>query len=310
MLLFPEFNIDFSEFDQVLTILPMEDVRDNPKNKGDLYSLTGHFKEKAGDKIHPEGTMLLQELMASLREIKQTEELTLMINAIDFTCAAQRELMKALEPGMNEYEAEALIEYVFMKNGAEHPGFPSILGGGENACILHYVSNRRELQEGDLLVSDIGAEYHNYTADVTRTLPVSGKFTEEQKAIYNIVLEAQQAGINVCKEGNKFRDPANEAQRVVTEGLIRLGIIEKPDEMKRYFMHGTSHYLGLDVHDAGLYGPLEKGNVITVEPGIYIAEGSPCDLNGGTLGYVLKTTYSLPMVFPKCFRAACLKPSM
>ena len=262
----------------------MEDVRDNPVYRGDLYSLVMHFKQKAASVLNPENQLILQEMMAKLRQVKTTDELTLMINAIDFTCNAQRELMKALRPGMNEYEAEALIEYVFMKNGSECPGFPSILGGGENSCILHYVSNRRELNEGDLLVCDIGAEYHNYTADVTRTLPVSGKFTEEQKQIYNIVLEAQQAGIIVSREGNKFWEPGNEAKRVIAQGLLELEIITDPSQVKQYFMHGTSHYLGLDVHDVGLFGPLERGNVITVEPGIYIPEGSPCNPKWWNIG--------------------------
>jgi len=278
------FNINFNSFDKLYYTLPMEDVRDNPVYRGDLYSLVMHFKQKAASVLNPENQLILQEMMAKLRQVKTTDELTLMINAIDFTCNAQRELMKALRPGMNEYEAEALIEYVFMKNGSECPGFPSILGGGENSCILHYVSNRRELNEGDLLVCDIGAEYHNYTADVTRTLPVSGKFTEEQKQIYNIVLEAQQAGIIVSREGNKFWEPGNEAKRVIAQGLLELEIITDPSQVKQYFMHGTSHYLGLDVHDVGLFGPLERGNVITVEPGIYIPEGSPCNPKWWNIG--------------------------
>ncbi|MBL4625670.1 MAG: aminopeptidase P N-terminal domain-containing protein [Flavobacteriales bacterium] len=300
----PDFNIDFTVFDNLYYSIPMDDVRDNPKNRGDLYSLVKHFEQKASTILDPENQLVLKEMMASLRQIKLTEELTLMINAIDFTCAAQRELMRALEPGMNEYEAEALIEYVFMKNGSEHPGFPSILGGGENSCILHYVSNRRELKEGDLLVCDIGAEYHNYTADVTRTLPVSGKFTEEQKLIYNIVLEAQQAGIIACKEGNKFWEPGNEAKRIITRGLLKLEIITESGQVKQYFMHGTSHYLGLDVHDVGLYENLTRGNVITVEPGIYIPEGSPCDPKWWNIGVRIEDdvliTGGIPEVLSSC----------
>ncbi|MBL4652790.1 MAG: aminopeptidase P N-terminal domain-containing protein [Flavobacteriales bacterium] len=301
---FADFNIDFSAYSQLLYSTPLDDIRDNPTSKGDLYSLVKHFEQKVSTKLTPENELMLDEMVAKLRQIKLTDELTLMINAIDFTCAAQRELMKALKPGMNEYEAEALIEYVFMKNGAEHPGFPSILGGGENSCILHYVSNRRELKAGDLLVCDIGAEYHNYTADVTRTLPVSGKFTEEQALIYNIVLEAQQAGINACKEGNKFWAPGNEAKRIITKRLLELEIIATPTEMKLYFMHGTSHYLGLDVHDVGLYGPLKRGNVITVEPGIYIPEGSPCDPKWWNIGVRIEDdvliTDDVPEVLSSC----------
>jgi Xaa-Pro aminopeptidase len=158
------------------------------------------------------------------------------------------------------------------------------MGSGENSCVLHYTSNRKPLEKNDLLVSDIGAEYHGYTADVTRTLPVNGKFSEEQKIIYNIVLEAQKTGIQQCKKGNKFWDPHDAATKVIASQLIKLGIIDKAYKVKEYFMHGSSHYLGLDVHDAGLFGSLEAGNVITVEPGIYIPEGSNCDPKWWNIG--------------------------
>ena len=138
--------------------------------------------------------------------------------------------------------------------------------------------------KNDLLVCDIGAEYHGYTADVTRTLPANEKYSYEQATIYNIVLEAQQAGIDVCKPGNKFWDPNIAATTVLSQRMKELGIIKNASELRRYFMHGTSHYLGLDVHDVGGYGPLEKNQVITVEPGIYIPEGSPCDKKWWNIG--------------------------
>ena len=185
---------------------------------------------------------------------------------------------------MTEYQTEAIVEYVFKHHGAEYPGFPSIQGSGENSCILHYTSNRKPLYSNNLLVSDIGAEYHGYTADVTRTLPVDGKFSPEEKAIYNIVLEAQQAGIDACKKGNKFWDPHKAAQAVIAKRLLELGIIKHSYEVNKYFIHGTSHYLGLDVHDAGLYNSLQPGNVITVEPGIYIPAGSDCDPKWWNIG--------------------------
>jgi Xaa-Pro aminopeptidase len=124
---------------------------------------------------------------------------------------------------------------------------------------------------------DMGAEYHGYTADVTRTFPVNGKFTPEQKIIYELVLQAQEAGISACVPGNAFNEPHRAALEVIAQGLVKLGIIKVTSEATRYFMHGTSHYLGLDVHDPGSYGPLKPNSVITVEPGIYIKEGSPCD---------------------------------
>jgi len=226
----------------------------------------------------------LQMMMAKLRQVKTEEELVLLRKAIDITCEAQNELMRQINDSMKEYETEAIIEYVFKRNGAEYPGFPSIQGSGENSCILHYTSNRRPLKNGGLLVSDVGAEYHGYTADVTRTIPPDGAFSEEEAAIYNLVLKAQQAGINAAVVGNSFWAPHKAAQEVIVEGLKELGIIKKNIEVRKYFMHGTSHYLGLDVHDAGLYMALEEGNVITVEPGIYIAEGSDCDPKWWNIG--------------------------
>jgi Xaa-Pro aminopeptidase len=192
--------------------------------------------------------------------------------------------MKKLNPEMAEYQSEALVEYHFKNEGAEHAGFPSIHGSGGNSCILHYVSNRKMFEQNDLLVSDIGAEYHGYTADVTRTLPVNGKYSKEQAIIYNIVLEAQTAGIEVCVEGNSFWKPGQIANEIITKRLMELGIIKNASEVKKYFPHGTSHYLGLDVHDAGMYNSLKAMQVITVEPGIYIPEGSDCDKKWWNIG--------------------------
>ena len=283
---FANFNIDFSQFSSILYYPLMEDVRDDKKERGDLYSLMRHFRRKV-DSIKDSGKLndkRLQTIMQSLREIKTKDELVLMKKAILSTCEAQKELMRALSPGMKEYESEAIVEYIFKKNGAEQPGFPSILGGGENSCILHYTSNRKKLEGNHLLVVDIGAEYHGYTADVTRTMPVDGTFSKEERLIYELVLEAQKAGINASKMGNKFWDPHDAATRVIQKGLMELGIIEKYYQSRDYFMHGTSHYLGLDVHDAGNYGSLKPGNVITVEPGIYIQAGSNCDPKWWNIG--------------------------
>jgi len=279
---FLSFENEYESFDKVLSFEEVEDVKNTPK-KGDLFGLLQSFKVKTKNNSN-NNTRNLLSIMASLRQIKSVEEIVLIRKAIDITCDAQIELMKALKPGMKEYQSEAIIEYVFKKNGAEYPGFPSILGGGENSCIIHYNSNRKKLTNKDLLVSDVGAEYHNYTADVTRTLPVNGQFSKEEAIIYNIVLKAQQTGIDSCKVGNKFWNPHNTATRIITDELIALGIIEKRYHVQRYFMHGTSHYLGLDVHDSGLNGRLQAGNVITVEPGIYIPEGSKCDPKWWNIG--------------------------
>lgn len=276
------FETDLKKFAQVFTLKSREDIS-NTNDKSDLYNLIKAFelKTKNADNIDKNE---LAYFMAKLRQVKTKEEIVLMRKAINMTCEAQIELMKALKPGMKEYQSEAIIEYVFKKNGAEYPGFPSILGGGENSCIIHYTRNRKKLNGKDLLVSDVGAEYHGYTADVTRTIPVDGKFSEEEKTIYNLVLKAQQAGIDSCKVGNKFWEPHNAATKIITDGLMELGIIEKRWHVREYFMHGTSHYLGLDVHDPGLHEPLQAGNVITVEPGIYIPEGSDCDPKWWNIG--------------------------
>ncbi|PKP51406.1 MAG: Xaa-Pro aminopeptidase [Bacteroidetes bacterium HGW-Bacteroidetes-12] len=280
---FASFEAEFNTFDNIFVFQIPEDIRTS-KEKDDLYTLIKLFNlktESSSDKID---NVLLGSILAELRQIKSKEEIILLRKAIDITCEAQIELMKSLKPGMKEYESEAIVEYFFKKNGAEYPGFPSILGSGENSCVLHYTTNRKILGENDLLVSDIGAEYHGYTADVTRTLPAKGIFSKEQKIIYNIVLEAQQAGIDACLKGNKFWDPHQAATEVISNRLLELGIIDKKINVRKYFMHGTSHYLGLDVHDAGLYGPLTPGNVITVEPGIYIPEGSDCDPKWWNIG--------------------------
>lgn len=218
---------------------------------------------------HADG-QTLRRLLTEMRVRKSEEELRLMRRAIDITAEAQRQAMRSIAPGMFEYEIEALVEYVFKKNGAEYTGFPSIIGSGENATVLHYESNRRQMQAGDMVVMDIGAEYHGYSADVTRSVPVDGDFSEEERAVYELVLKAQKAGIQAARAGNNFRDPGQVARRVIGEGLVELGLTDDPGEVRRFFMHGTSHYLGLYTHDVGTGGPLTPGTVLTVEPGIYI----------------------------------------
>ena len=216
--------------------------------------------------------------------LKTDAELTLLQRAIDITAAAHREAMKSIVPGMYEYEAEALIEYIFRRNGAESPGFPSIVGSGENAVVLHYNTNRRQMQADDMVVIDIGAEYHGYSADVTRSLPVDGTFSPEQKIIYELVLKAQQAGIEATRAGQAFGAPHLAAARVIADGLLELGLIQNEKEVRTFFMHGTSHYLGLYVHDVGTRESLVPGTVITVEPGIYISPSPEIDPKWWNIG--------------------------
>ena len=278
-------DFQFEHFDKVYHLPKQEDVNDNVFDKSDLYNLYLQFESKTATvALENDDLTKLSLWLARLREVKSEEELLLMRKAIDITCIAQKELIKALEPKMTEYQSEAIVEYIFKANGAEYPGFPSILGSGENSCVLHYSSNRKTMLGDNLLVSDIGAEYHGYTADVTRTIPVDGHFSKEEKIIYDIVLKAQEAGIKECKAGNSFWDPNIAATSVISQELQKLGIIKSPIGVRRYFMHGTSHYLGLDVHDVGTYLPLKANSVITVEPGIYIPEGSPCDKKWWNIG--------------------------
>lgn len=216
-------------------------------------------------------------ILAKMRMKKKTEEIRVIQKAVDITVKAHRQVMMSCEPGMYEYELQAVAEYVFTKLGAQYPAFQSIIASGENSVILHYNSNRKKINSGDLIVVDIGAEYNNYCADVTRTIPANGKFTPEQREIYEIVLKAQEETIKMVRPGVSFIDLQLKATDIIGEGLLRLGIIKDKSQTQRYFMHGVTHHLGLDVHDVGTPGKLELGMIITIEPGIYIPAGSECD---------------------------------
>ena len=226
----------------------------------------------------------LNEKLDELRAVKTAEELALLRRAVRISAIGQREVLKLLRPEMGEMETQGLHEYVYRRYGAEFQGYPSIVGGGANACILHYETADRQRLDNDLVLMDCGAEYHGYSADVTRTAPPSGKFSPVQRQVYELVLAAQDAAFAACRPGAAFSAPNKVANEVVASGLLKLGIIKKPEEARRYFPHGTSHYLGLDVHDRGHYGPLQAGNVITVEPGVYIPAGSPCDPKWWNIG--------------------------
>lgn len=200
--------------------------------------------------------------IAYLRQVKSPTEIALLEKAIQITLTAERAAARTIAPGMMEYEVQAALEYEFTRNGAERPGFPSIVGSGPFSTILHYNDNTRKMQPGDVIVVDIGAEYSGYTADVTRTYPVSGKFSPRQREIYQIVLDAQKAAIERVKPGARISDMHSAAM-----SYIRSRGYEK------YFIHGTSHHIGLEVHDVGETSrPFEPNMVITAEPGIYIPE--------------------------------------
>lgn len=248
------------------------------KDSDDLVSL----RQKLDDVKW--NTYLFAQLTATLREIKTPEEMTLMRKVIRISCLGHNEAMKAIHPGISERELQGIQEFVHKKLGAEYVGYPSIVGAGANGCTLHYETNNRINIGKDMVLMDIGAEYHGYSADVTRTVPSTGHFTREQKAIYNLVYKTQEAIFPLCHEGILFDSLNKKAREVLGEGLIRLGIIKDMQALDQYYPHGCSHYLGLDVHDKGDYGPLKENMVITVEPGIYIMKGSPCDPKWWNIG--------------------------
>jgi Xaa-Pro aminopeptidase len=237
-----------------------------------------------------------ETVLHEMRRLKGPDEVQLLERAIEVTREAHEDAMRATRPGMYEYEIEALLRAAFRRRGAERPAYGPIVGSGPNATVLHYRKSDRQMNPGELLLIDAGAEYGYYAADVTRTFPVSGKFTAPQRAIYELVLAAQEASIAATRSGATMMDVHDASVRVIARGLVELGIIQGPVEdaikeerYKRYFMHKTSHYLGMDVHDVGRYyeagkpRPLEPGVVITVEPGIYISatdEQAPAEYRG------------------------------
>jgi Xaa-Pro aminopeptidase len=218
----------------------------------------------------------LSGLLGQLRMIKTKEELILLRKAIEVSCVGQNEVMKAMSPNLSEMEIKGIHEFVFRKYGSEFEGYPSIVGSGHNACVLHYIENNRQQVSSDLVLMDLGAEYHGYTADITRTIPGDGTFSKEQADIYQLVYEAQEAAFKICKPGTSIRETTRISREIIDKGLVKLGII-KEGEKHPYFPHGVSHHIGLDVHDRSSSQILAENMVITVEPGIYIPPDSPCD---------------------------------
>ncbi len=222
-------------------------------------------------------------VLASMRIFKSKEEVEAMKRACEITAAAHKAAMKETRPGMNEFEIEAFIDYQFRKSGAQRVGYGSIIAGGKNACCLHYRANNETMRDGDLLLVDAGAEFNYYTSDITRTYPIGKKFSKTQATIYDLVLKAQLECIAMAKPGATQAAIHRHASEVLVEGALSLGLMKgKTDELitsgavKRFYPHGTGHYLGMDVHDIGLYQvngeprKLEAGMMFTIEPGFYI----------------------------------------
>jgi Xaa-Pro aminopeptidase len=279
---FKNFNVDFARFDKIIFDRLPADLADNPRDKAELFDLIAQFKQKAAmpedySKDPRFDNRAFRQLTGTLREIKTPEELTLLRKAVEISCQGQNEVMKVVRPDMSELEIQGLHEYVHKKYGAEEVGYGSIVGAGENGCVLHYMENTKTKVGTSLLLMDVGAEYHGYTADVTRTIPAGGKFSAEEKIIYQLVYDAQEAAFKLLKDGAKWSDAGQAAKDVIAEGLLKHGIIKNKNEVGRYYPHGLSHHIGLDVHDRGNSPVLKKDMVITIEPGIYIPEGSDCD---------------------------------
>jgi Xaa-Pro aminopeptidase len=220
-----------------------------------------------------------------MRLTKTPGDLEMLRRAIDITCEGHLAAMSAIKPGAYEFEIEAVVGYAFRRKGSPRPGYASIVGSGANATVLHYTTNNKRIEDRDLVLIDAGAEFGYYTGDVTRTLPANGRFSKEQAELYQLVLDAQLQAISAVRPGEPFVEPHDRAVRVLTEGLVRLGLLQGNIErlieegaFKKFYMHRTSHWLGMDVHDAGPYKVADEwrklmpGMVLTIEPGLYIAE--------------------------------------
>ena len=231
-----------------------------------------------------------KSIVGNARLIKDDHEINLIKKACSISADAHIEVMKSVKVGDSEQQIESMYIHEFSKRGARYPAYNPIVAGGENACVLHYVENNQQLKDDDLLLVDAGCEYEMYAADITRTFPVSGKFSDEQLAIYKIVLDAMNAAIDMVKPGNHIMQPQEISEKVITEGLVKLGLLDgDPEELhksgayKEFYMHKIGHWLGLDVHDAGDYMEGEgymkfkPGMITTIEPGIYISSSMDID---------------------------------
>lgn len=243
------------------------------------------IRSKAKMGAHPPGEFLvLDHILHELRLIKSSAEIKLMEQAAKISAEGHRRAMEVCKPGIKEYEMEAELLHAFTRHGSRAPAYSSIVAAGDNACILHYNENNCEVKKGDLILIDAGCEYEHYASDITRTFPATGKFTPEQKAIYELVLKSQEAAIKAIKPGAAWDAPHNASVKVITQGLIKLGLLKgrsaqliKSEAYKEFYMHRVGHWIGIDVHDVGDYKIdddwrlLEAGMVTTIEPGIYIA---------------------------------------
>jgi len=252
-----------------------------------LIGWVNHIKAQSRAGVHvPSEFVSLDYILHDMRLYKSREELRMMRKAAAINVRAHKRAMQLCEPGMTEYQIAAEFDHEYRRNNTAH-AYSAIVGGGANGCILHYTDNQDELRDGDLLLIDAGCEVHGYASDITRTFPVNGKYSTAQRDVYEVVLAAHQAAVKKVKPGNHWNDPHNAAVRVITRGLVELKLLKgavpkliKEQAYRKYYMHRTGHWLGLDVHDVGDYKVgdqwrlLEPGMVMTIEPGIYIPAGT------------------------------------
>lgn len=279
-----------SEFPRLFnTMMVMGDVENAYLNTNDHYradvpveSRESRFVKWCREKYPLHKYERLAPLMHKLRSVKSAPEIEAMQRACDITAAAFRRILKFVKPGVMEYEIEAEYIHEFVRNGSRGFAYEPIIASGANSCVLHYIENDKPCNDGDVLLLDVGAEYANYNADLTRTIPVNGKFSQRQRDVYNAVLRIKREAMKMLRPGVKYFDYHKEVQKITESELVGLKLIDKTDLKNqdkdkplfmKYFMHGTGHQLGLDVHDVGnMYHEMREGQVWTVEPGIYIRE--------------------------------------
>ncbi|MCY1164817.1 Xaa-Pro aminopeptidase [compost metagenome] len=268
----------------------------------------------------PAQVIQLDRILDEMRLHKSTQEIELMQIASTISAQAHTRAMQAVKPGMMEYALEAELNYIFGQNGCV-PSYNSIVGGGENGCILHYVENDKVLKDGDLVLIDAACEYQLYASDITRTFPVNGKFSPEQKALYDVVLKAQLAAIDAVRIGNSYKEPHRIAVRILVQGLLDLGLMQgdieqiiESESFHQFYMHGTGHWLGMDVHDVGSYKiegewrAYEEGMAVTVEPGLYIApDDETVDAKWRGIGIRIEDDVVVTKNGPRVLTAAVVK---
>ena len=282
-----EWNTQFdNQFDAMMQEVETVYLNSNEHSRAssEVETQTDRFNKTCKEKFANKNYQLSAPWMHHLRSIKHSVEIELLQQACNITEKGFRRVLDFVKPGVKEYEIEAELMHEFLRNKSRGFAYEPIVASGKNACVLHYIDNNQECKDGDVILMDVGAEYANYASDMTRCIPVNGRFTDRQRDVYNAVLRVMKEATSMLKPGLMLADYHKEVGLIMQSELVALKLIDQHDISKqdpknlayrKYFMHGTSHFLGLDVHDVGLWDkPIEKGMVFTCEPGIYIQEES------------------------------------